>query len=115
MGVMNSPLDDSLDPELASLVEHGAIPSEIAEAVRKSAGARFYRCALQVNPFSYVARHAKQTPYKTEGEYNAAIVAACLKHNVEVVAITDHFRVAASYGLANALRAANIHVLLGFE
>ncbi len=39
---------------------------------------RFYKCALQVNPFSYITRHAKQSPCKTDDEYNEAIVAAYL-------------------------------------
>ncbi|WP_316158308.1 MULTISPECIES: TrlF family AAA-like ATPase [unclassified Bradyrhizobium] len=110
-----SRLTDSLAPELATLVEHGAVPEEIAAAVRKSSGARFYKCALQVNPFAYLARHAKQTPFKTEEDYNAAIVAVCLKEGIEVVAITDHFRVAASQGLAASLSIAGIDVLVGFE
>jgi PHP family Zn ribbon phosphoesterase len=104
-----------LDPQLATLLEHGAVPDEIAEVVRKPAGARFYKCALQVNPFAYVARHAKQTVYKTEEEYNAAIVAACLEAGVEVVGITDHFRIATSQSLAQAFTDAGIHVLIGFE
>src|ERR1700724_237037 len=106
---------DSLDPELASLVEHGAVPAEIAEALQRPAGARFYKCALQVNPFAYTERHAKQGVYKTEEEYNAAIVGACVKEGIEVVGITDHFRIATSRSLSDALTTAGIHVLLGFE
>src|SRR4051812_21616199 len=106
---------DSLAPELATLVEHGAVPDAIADALRKPSGARFYKCALQVNPFEYTTRHAKQTPYKSEEDYNAAMVAACLKEGIEVVAITDHFRIAASQGLAAALSATGIDVLFGFE
>lgn len=52
MPEMNRPADDSLDPALASLVGHDAVPDGIAEAVRKPAGARFYKCALQVNLFA---------------------------------------------------------------
>jgi predicted metal-dependent phosphoesterase TrpH len=91
------------------------VPAGISEAVRKSVGARFFKCALQVNPFAYTIRHAKQTIYKTEQEYNATIVAACIKEAIEVVGITDHFRIATSQSLASALSAAGIHVLLGFE
>jgi PHP family Zn ribbon phosphoesterase len=112
---VNRTAADSLDPQLASLVEHSAVPAGIGEAVRKPAGARFYKCALQVNPFAYIERHAKQCTYKTADEYDAAIVAACLKDGIEVVGITDHFRIATSRGLADALTTAGIHVLLGFE
>ena len=112
---MARPPDDSLDPQLAALLEHDVLPKGIVEALRRSAGARFYKCALQVNPFAYVTRHAKPSSYKTEDEYNAAIVAACLKEGIEVVGITDHFRIATSQSLAVALSAAGIYVLLGFE
>ncbi len=112
---MNRPADNSLDPQLASLVERDAVPKGIAEALRRPAGARFYKCELQVNPFAYLARHAKPSSYKTESEYNSAIVAGCLAEGIEVVGITDHFRVATSQSLATALTAAGIHVLLGFE
>ena len=30
------------------------------EALKQPNGARFYRCALQVNPFAYHGRHGKQ-------------------------------------------------------
>jgi len=70
---------------------------------------------LQVNPFAYTKRHAKNTPYKTEDEYNAAIVDACVKHGVEVVGITDHFRIATARSLADALAMYGVHVFLGFE
>jgi hypothetical protein len=76
---MNQRADDSFDPQLATLVEHAAVPGGIREAVRKSAGARFYKAALQVNPFAYTQRHSKSTLYETESDYNAAIVAACVK------------------------------------
>jgi PHP family Zn ribbon phosphoesterase len=112
---MNRLVDNSLDPELATLVGHSAVPTGIGKAIRKPSGARFYKCALQVNPFAYTTRHAKQSIYNTEAEYNAAIVAACLKEGVEVVGVTDHFRIATSQSLAAALTAAGIHVLLGFE
>jgi hypothetical protein len=47
---------DILDPQLTSLVEHSSVPAGIGKAVRNPAGARFYRCALQVNPFAYTRR-----------------------------------------------------------
>jgi PHP family Zn ribbon phosphoesterase len=106
---------DSLDPQLATLLGHSAVPTGIRDAVCKPAGARFFRCALQVNPFAYTTRHAKQTPFKNEEEYNEAFVAACVKEGIEVVGITDHFRIATSQNLASALSAAGIYVLVGFE
>lgn len=87
----------------------------MAEALKLPSGARFYRCALQVNPFDYVKRHNRETAFEDETSYNAAIVQACLDHDIEVIAITDHYRVHTADGLAKAARDAGIHVFPGFE
>jgi predicted ATPase len=78
-------------------------------------GARFYRCALQINPFAYLARHAKPTTYKTEAEYNEAMVSTLLELGIEVIAVTDHYRVHESAGLLKAARDAGIFAFGGFE
>jgi energy-coupling factor transporter ATP-binding protein EcfA2 len=78
-------------------------------------GARFFRCALQVNPFDYIVRHHKPTTFIAEADYNAAIVAALVDNDIEVIAVTDHFRVRASASLIDAARAAGIVVFPGFE
>jgi DNA repair ATPase RecN len=85
------------------------------EALKQPNGARFYRCALQVNPFAYHGRHGKQTAFQNEAEYNAAIVEACRVNHIEAIAITDHFRVGDSASLTNAAREAGIFVFGGFE
>ncbi len=78
-------------------------------------GARFYRCALQVNPFGYLDRHGKQTSFRSETEYNAAIIAACQEAGIEVIAITDHYRVDESKELIQAARGAGLYAFSGFE
>lgn len=78
-------------------------------------GARFYRCALQINPFAYLKRHHKQTTFGSEAEYNDAIVEACLENGIEVIAITDHYRVQSSMTLVRAARAAGLWAFGGFE
>ena len=85
------------------------------EALKKPNGARFYRCALQVNPFAYHSRHGKQTALQNEADYNSAIIEACRSNNIEAIAITDHYRISDSVGLINAARAAGIFVFGGFE
>jgi hypothetical protein len=85
------------------------------EALRLPDGARFYRCALQVNPFAYLGRHNKQTTFTNETDYNAAIVQKCLDLNIEIIAVTDHYRVKHSTGLVQAARAAGIFAFGGFE
>lgn len=87
----------------------------LTEALKQPNGARFYRCALQVNPFAYHGRHAKQSAFQNEADYNAAIIEACHANNVEAIAVTDHYRISDSLGLINAARAAGIFVFGGFE
>src|ERR1700682_2855690 len=78
-------------------------------------GARFYRCALQVNPFAYLKRHSKETSYRTEAEYNAAIIAACHEVGIEVIGVTDHYRAHESISLVQAARANGLYAFSGFE
>ena len=53
--------------------------SPLNEAIALPNGARFYHCALQVNPFVYQNRHNKNNDFETEAEYNEAIIAACIE------------------------------------
>lgn len=87
----------------------------LAEALALPNGARFYRCALQVNPFAYHGRHCKQSVFQTEADYNAAIIAACKELEIEAIAVTDHYRVSDSWGLIRAARTAGIFAFGGFE
>jgi predicted ATPase len=84
-------------------------------ALKLPSGARFYRCALQVNPFAYLGRHNKQTAFPDESSYNSAIVAACLENGIEVIAVTDHYRVKDSAGLVKAAQDVGIFAFKGFE
>lgn len=85
------------------------------EALKQPNGARFYRCALQVNPFAYQGRHGKQTIFQNETDYNAAIVNACISNGIEAIAVTDHYRVSDSLGLIKAAREAGVFAFGGFE
>ena len=78
-------------------------------------GARFYLCALQVNPFAYLARHDKQTSFQSEAEYNQAIVDKCREKKIEVIAVTDHYRTEDSVGLVNCARDNGLLAFSGFE
>ncbi len=91
------------------------VTGPLAKALDLPNGARFYRCALQVNPFPYLGRHQKQSNFADEKAYNDAIVAACLANGIEVIAITDHYRVKESETLAAAAKAAGIIVFPAFE
>jgi hypothetical protein len=91
------------------------ISKPIKAARELPSGARFYRCALQVNPFSYLKRHNKVSPYVDEASYNQAIMQACKENGIEVIAVTDHYRVQSSEPLMSAALKAGIFVFPGFE
>ena len=46
------------------------LSERLSAALKLPNGARFYRCALQVNPFAYLKRYRKQTSFQSEAEYN---------------------------------------------
>lgn len=87
----------------------------ITNAQKLPSGARFYRCALQVNPFEYLVRHNKPTTYSNESDYNAAIIKACCRIGIEAIGITDHYRVRSAQSLLEAAQSAGIIVFPGFE
>jgi energy-coupling factor transporter ATP-binding protein EcfA2 len=88
-------------------------PDEVASSL--PSGARFFRCALQVNPFEYLKRHGKSKGWSSEPEYNRAMVDGMVKNAIEVIAITDHFNIHSSLSLASEARKAGLHVFCGIE
>lgn len=92
-----------------------SVPTPLKAAMRLPSGARFYCCALQVNPYAYLVRHGVQTQYADETSYNAAIVDACLATGVEIIGITDHYRISSATRLLEAAKTAGITVFPGFE
>lgn len=87
----------------------------LAAALNLPNGARFFKCALQVNPYAYLRRHSKHTPFNTEADYNDAIVSACLEQGIEVLGVTDHYRIDESWDLIEAARGVGLFVFAGFE
>lgn len=85
------------------------------EILAQPSGARFYRCALQVNPFAYLKRHSKPLPCASEAEYNQQIVDACKTAGIEVIGLTDHYRIRESISLIQAAETAGLTVFPGFE
>ena len=91
------------------------VSSRLRAALDLPSGARFYRCALQINPFAYLKRHGKTRRFQHEAEYNEAIVKACLEAGIEVIGVTDHYRVHEFIGLIRAARDGGIFAFSGFE
>ncbi|RLF88200.1 phosphoesterase, partial [Thermococci archaeon] len=90
-------------------------PEIIKQVLKVSFGARFYRCAFQVNPYDYVKRHRKNFSFNLEEKYNYAIVKALKEKGIEVIAVTDHYRIHTSLSLIEKARDAGIFVFPGFE
>ncbi|WP_192176783.1 hypothetical protein [Proteus mirabilis] len=55
--------------------------------------ARFFKCALQVNPAGYI-KYRRQQQIITEDEYNQNLLAASLEAGIEVIGLADHGSVA---------------------
>ena len=102
-------------PSLGQIGRMAFGSSVIEKALARPSGARFFKCALQVNPFEYYKRHKKGTTFATEDAYNTALVEALVAAGIEVIAITDHYRVSSGRKLAAAARARDIVVFNGFE
>ena len=94
---------------------HMKTDQTIKTALRLPNGARFYKCALQVNPYQYLVANNKLTSYADETAYNKALILACKRLSIEVIAITDHHRVSSSIKLREQARAEGLYVLPGFE
>lgn len=76
-------------------------------------GARFYKCALQVNPCSYAKYRGEAT--QDETEYNEQILKQCQENGIEVVGLADHSKVEDSEILRGFLQENHIIVFPGFE
>lgn len=87
----------------------------LKEALNKSKGAEFWKCALQVNPHSYVVKYKGICSAKDETDYNHQVVDGCLKNGVQIVGIADHGSVESLDSLRNSLEAKGIIVFPGFE
>ena len=78
-------------------------------------GARFYRCALQVNPHHYAQTYRGQA---TQGDalcHARKIVDKAVQAGIEVLAITDHNSVDGVAAFRAATRNRPIHMFPGFE
>jgi len=77
--------------------------------------ATFWKCALQVNPWSYNQQYQGASHGLSRDDYNDAIVDRCLKQGIQVVGIADHGSVERVEALRGVLEAAGIVVFPGFE
>lgn len=78
-------------------------------------GARFYRCALQVNPHHYAQTFQGQTPQKDALSYAQKIVDKAVEMGIEVLAITDHNNVDGVAAFRSASQNRPVYIFPGFE
>jgi hypothetical protein len=83
--------------------------------VNEVVGAKWFRAALQVNPFAYDGHPAPSEKFPTEDAYNTALLDACEQHNISLLAVTDHWKATSGGALIAAAAARNIVALPGFE
>jgi len=77
--------------------------------------ARFWRCALQVNPSGYQSKHRGAERGLDEATYNQQLLDHCLAQGIKVVGIAYHGNVDAVDGLRRFLEPHGIVVFPGFE
>ncbi len=78
-------------------------------------GARFYRCALQVNPHHYNATFRGQPLNGDELAHAKALVAKAVEQGIEVLAITDHSNASGVPAFRAAAENQRVHIFPGFE
>jgi DNA repair ATPase RecN len=86
-----------------------------APKAHPQAFATFWKCALQVNSWSYSKQYQGADHKLTEDEYNKAIVDRCLNRDIRVVGLADHGSVDGVSKLRAALEAEGLTVFPGFE
>ena len=77
--------------------------------------ARFWRCALQVNPFRYHGAYRGGEHGLTEADYNQQLLDKCLEHGIKVIGLADHGSVDSVDALRSFLEPHGIVVFPGFE
>ena len=87
----------------------------IANALAMPSGARFVRCALQVNPHHYADSYRGAPNEGDADSYAASLVAKARELDIGVLAITDHNSVRDVESFRRAASATDITVLPGFE
>ena len=80
-----------------------------------TAGARFYKCALQVNPHHYSGTFRGQASKGDDISHARAVVDKAIDLGIEVLAITDHNSVSSVPAFRSAARDRSVQIFPGFE
>ena len=77
--------------------------------------AQFWKCALQVNPVSYIAYRGTDHGDLTEEQYNQQLVDVALENGIKVIGLADHGNVDAVDTIRTLMNAQGVIVFPGFE
>ena len=88
--------------------------TEIADN-RSPAGARFYKCSLQVNPHHYGRTFRGKDSGGDAISHAQAIVDRAVELDIEVLAVTDHNSVGSIATFRSAARNRDVYIFPGFE
>ena len=80
-----------------------------------SAGAKFHKCAFQVNPHHYAGTYRGQASALDEAGYARALADKAVELGITVLAVTDHNHVGGVDAIRTAARGRGISVFPGFE
>ncbi len=82
---------------------------------RLGAGARFFKCALQVNPQHYSGTFRGQPSDGDVISHAKAIVEKAIECDIEVLAVTDHNSVSSVAAFQSVAHDRGVHIFPGFE
>ncbi len=86
----------------------------MAEQQQSYKKARFFKCALQVNPAGYI-KYRGQEQTLSEADYNQQLLAAALEAGIEVIGLADHGSVDGVDSIRTLFNQNGIIVFPGFE
>jgi DNA repair ATPase RecN len=81
---------------------------------KKYTKAQFWKCALQVNPFSYI-KFRGTAHGLSEEQYNDELLKICQEENIKVLGIADHGNVEGVHAIRELMSQHGIVVFPGFE
>jgi len=77
--------------------------------------AKFWKCALQVNPWDYQVKYRGKDHGMSEDEYNQKLVTIALENDIKVIGYANHGNVDGVDGIRTAMNDQGIIVFPGFE
>jgi len=87
----------------------------VLDALKLPCGARFYRCALQVNPPHYAQTYRGKKSNLDDEEYVRGLITKAKELEISVLAVTDHNHVGGLDRTQAIAKEHGIHVFPGFE